>query len=179
MQAVQINVAGVVPPRDPTWKNALVKDANGIEYNVSTAFQTMITPGPVNALIEPPQGQGRRWKIVGINGQPFAAPQAPMPPYAPAQQPMQPVAAAVPQLQPPPPAPPTPVVDGKEVSMFVMSVLGKAFEGTGQVPGKDELESMVRACRHAYLAGMKDPPAMPVGGPAYENEDQGLPEQMG
>ena len=179
MQAVQLNVAGVVPPKDPTWKNALVKDTNGIEYNVSTSYQAYITSGPLNALIEPPQGQGRRWKIIGINGQPFQpfqpqaqAPMPPQAPYAPAQQPMQPVASAVPQLQPPPPAPPMPAVDGKEVSMFVMSVLGKAFEGTGQVPGKDELESMVRACRQAYLAGMKDlPPEAPF--------DDGLPEQMG
>ena len=176
MQAAQINVAGVVPPKDPTWKNALVKDAStGIEYNVSTAFQAMITTGPLNVLIEPPQGSGRRWKIVGINGQPFqAAPQAPMAPqapYAPAQQPMQPVAAAVPQLQPRPPAPPR-----GDLPPIVSNVLAHAVQaGLIKEPHQlAEWAKWIKQAENTYHEGVQAQPAN-----SEAPFDDGLPEQMG
>ncbi len=185
MQAMQINVTDAQPPRDPSWKSGRVFDASGIVYSIAKDNLAMVPRGPCNVLVEPPQGQNAKyWRIVGLNGQPFQQ-QAPQAPYAPAQQPYQQVAAAIPQLPQAPVAVPQPVPqpqpNDKDVGMFVMAILGKAFEGTGTVPDVASLTSMVANCRQAFINGMKEqPPAAPVpdesGIPSYHTEAPVEPE---
>lgn len=38
-------------------------------------------------------------------------------------------------------------------AIFVTGVIGRAFHGTGNIPGEDQLTTMVRACVAAFRAG--------------------------
>lgn len=44
----------------------------------------------------------------------------------------------------------------KDVSMFVMGVIGRCFQGTGAFPGEQPLRQMVAAAARAYREGLAD-----------------------
>lgn len=65
--------------------------------------------------------------------------------------------ASQPQGQPaysPPPAGIGTHNDPKALEIFVTGVIGRCFHGTGQLPGRDVLSSMVRACAEAWRDGL-------------------------
>lgn len=59
------------------------------------------------------------------------------------------------------------------MEIFVTGMIGRCFHGTGQLPGQPELTSMIRACKNAWINGMKNPPVQSDEPPIPSEEDYG------
>lgn len=63
--------------------------------------------------------------------------------------------------------------DETAVNIFVTGVIGRCFEGTGNMPGEAELTDMVKRLRKAWTAGMKPLPEDPPFPTGDEGVEQG------
>lgn len=68
---------------------------------------------------------------------------------------MRPVAAAAPRTPAPPKGESQVDWDRKNAAMFTMGVIGRALQTTGNIPGRDQVSTMVRNLFYGYLDGIR------------------------